>query len=52
LVEGKREHGLFLTNSYYLFADEASLSRFESQPHGYVNAVRQAMSNSRPAPQR
>ena len=53
LVEGKREHGLFLTSSYYLFADENALSRFESQPHGYVNAVRQAMANSRPAgPQR
>lgn len=53
LVDGKREHGLFLPNiGYYLFADEASLTRFHSQPQGYVNVVKQAMANLRPTPQR
>jgi protein disulfide-isomerase len=46
LVDGRREFGVFYANSYYLFADEAALVRFESQPQGYVQVVRQAMANT------
>jgi hypothetical protein len=53
LVEGRREYGVFFANTYYLFADEAALVKFEGQPHGYVQVVRQAMANSAPTqPQR
>jgi thioredoxin-related protein/YHS domain-containing protein len=46
LVDGRREFGVFYANGYYLFADETALVRFESQPQGYVQAVRQAMANT------
>jgi protein disulfide-isomerase len=50
LVNGKREYGVFFANTYYLFSDESALVKFESQPQGYVQVVRQAMANSGPIP--
>ena len=43
LVEGRRQHGLIFGNQYYLFADEASLEQFRSNPQRYVAIAQQAM---------
>lgn len=48
LVDGRREFGVFFGGTYYLFADEAALVKFEGQPEGYVMVVRQAMANTAP----
>jgi protein disulfide-isomerase len=43
LVEGKREHGLYYGDQYFLFADEASLERFHSAPQRYVAQTQAAI---------
>jgi YHS domain-containing protein len=50
LVSGKRNYGVFY-DTMYLFADEMSRSRFESDPQRYSGAIRQAM-NQFGVPQR
>ncbi len=52
LVEGKREHGLTFHGQVFLFADEATLQTFSSDPDRYVHAVRQAMFNDANGQQR
>jgi protein disulfide-isomerase len=53
LVDGRREFGVFFANTYYLFSDETALVKFESQPQGYVQVVKQATATSAPGqPQR
>ncbi len=42
-VPGKREFGVFLGGRIYLFADEASLQRFQQNPKRYAAEALQAM---------
>jgi len=51
LVDGRREHGLYFGNQYYLFADEASLERFRLNPQRYVAFAQQAMHQTSEQPQ-
>ena len=47
MVDGKRAYGLVTPDRrIYLFADEASRSRFEQSPAAYSNAIQQAMLKS------
>jgi len=48
LVDGKRAHGIRLesNNQVYLFADEASLQKFQAAPRPFIDAVYQAMLKS------
>jgi YHS domain-containing protein/thiol-disulfide isomerase/thioredoxin len=47
MVEGKRAYGIISPDKHmYLFADEASRSRFEQAPAAYTAAVQQAMARS------
>ena len=48
LVDGKRKHGLYYGNQYFLFADEAALERFRMNPNRYVSVVQQAMRQTMP----
>jgi protein disulfide-isomerase len=43
VVSGKREHGLYYGDKYFLFADEGSLERFRSDPQRYVAQSQSAM---------
>jgi YHS domain-containing protein len=42
-VPGGREHGVYYGGRVYLFADEASLQRFGSNPNFYAQQTTQAM---------
>ncbi|HEX5471303.1 MAG TPA: thioredoxin family protein [Lacipirellulaceae bacterium] len=42
-VPGKREHSLDYDGLFYMFASEATLQQFTSNPQRYATAVRQAM---------
>jgi thioredoxin-related protein len=42
-VPGFREHGVQFENHIYLFADEASLGKFRSNPHYYADRALQAI---------
>jgi YHS domain-containing protein len=42
-VEGKREFGVFLDGRVYLFADEASLQRFQQNPKRYATMIADSM---------
>jgi YHS domain-containing protein/thiol-disulfide isomerase/thioredoxin len=47
MVDGKRAFGLVTTDKHiYLFADEASRSRFEKSPASYLGALQQAMARN------
>jgi YHS domain-containing protein len=48
-VPGLRAHGVYYANHVFLFADEASLSRFEKNPAYYANQALEALQASRPA---
>lgn len=46
LTDGKRAFGLTFNNQMYLFSDEASRGKFESDPRRYAETVYQAMQRS------
>lgn len=46
LVPGNRRHGMWFRGSMYLFADEASLERFNSSPEVYTQKSREIMMSS------
>ena len=43
VVEGKREHGLYYGDQYFLFADESTLEHFHKAPQRYVAQTQEAM---------
>jgi thiol-disulfide isomerase/thioredoxin/YHS domain-containing protein len=52
LVAGMREYGVFFADKIYLFADRATLEKFEKDPNQYVDAIQQiARANSLPGRQ-
>jgi YHS domain-containing protein len=42
-VPGSREHSVDFDNTFYMFASEASLQQFQTNPKKYVSGVREAM---------
>ena len=36
VIDGKRRHGLYYGSKYFLFADEANLQKFQSNPQRYL----------------
>ena len=36
IIEGKRRHGLYYGSKYFLFSDEATLQKFQSNPNRYM----------------
>lgn len=41
LVDGKRQHGLLRDDSYFLFVDDGSRTRFEADPERYLRGIRE-----------
>jgi YHS domain-containing protein len=43
-IPGRREHSIDYDNVFYMFASEASLQQFTTNPRRYIAGVREAMS--------
>jgi YHS domain-containing protein len=38
VVDGKRKHGLYYGEKYFLFSDESTLQQFQGNPNRYLSA--------------